>query len=129
MRHCDNNMPFQKKWFLKDIDNFINRSIEIARCDICNKEVVQLTETRISDNKIFVDIQTGKKAKRIINRERKKIDYIVTKPKSYAGGWIYGVNKERKNKYGKITSIKQYAYDYSTGSSKGLIRTNKIDSY
>ncbi len=122
-------MPFQKKWFLKDIDNFINRSIEIARCDICNKEVVQLTETRISDNKIFVDIQTGKKAKRIINRERKKIDYIVTKPKSYAGGWIYGVNKERKNKYGKITSIKQYAYDYSTGSSKGLIRTNKIDSY
>lgn len=129
MRHCDNNMPFQKKWFLKDIDNFINRSIEIARCDICNKEVVQLTETRISDNKIFVDIQTGKKAKRIISRERKRIDYIVTKPKSYAGGWIYGVNKERKNKYGKITSIKQYAYDYSTGSSKGLIRTNKIDSY
>lgn len=122
-------MPFQKKWFLKDIDNFINRSIEIARCDICNKEVVQLTETRISDNKIFIDIQTGKKAKRIINRERKRIDYIVTKPKSYAGGWIYGVNKERKNKYGKITSIKQYAYDYSTGSSKGLIRTNKIDSY
>ena len=122
-------MPFQKKWFLKDIDNFINRSIEIARCEICNKEVVQLTETRISDNKIFIDIQTGKKAKRIINRERKRIDYIVTKPKSYAGGWIYGVNKERKNKYGKITSIKQYAYDYSTGSSKGLIRTNKIDSY
>lgn len=119
-------MPFQKKWFLKDIDNFINRSIEIARCDICNKEVVQLTETRISDNKIFIDIQTGKKAKRIINRERKRIDYIVTKPKSYAGGWIYGVNKERKNKYGKITSIKQYAYDYSTSSSKGLIRTNKI---
>lgn len=129
MRHCDNNIPSQKKWFLKDIDNFINRSIEIARCDICNKEVVQLTETRMSDNKIFIDIQTGKKAKRIINRERKRIDYIVTKPKSYAGGWIYGVNKERKNKYGKITSIKQYAYDYSTGSSKGLIRTNKIDSY
>lgn len=129
MRHCDNNMPFQKKWFLKDIDNFINRSIEIARCEICNKEVVQLTETRISDNKIFVDIQTGKKAKRIISRERKRIDYIVTKSKSYAGGWIYGVNKERKNKYGKTTSIKQYAYDYSTGSSKGLIRTNKIDSY
>ena len=128
MRHCDNNMPFIKKWFLKDIDSFTNRTLEIGRCEICNKEVVQLTEIRISDNKKFIDIQTGKKAKNIIIRERKRIDYIVTKPKSYSG-WVYGVNKERKNKYGKITSIKQYAYDYSTSSSKGLIKINKVDCY
>lgn len=129
MRHCDNNMPFLKKWFLKNIDNFKNRTLEIGRCEICNKEIVQLTETRISDNKKFITVQSGKKAQIIIKREQKRIDYIITKSKTYARGWVYGVNKERKNKYGRITSIKQYAFDYQTNSSKGLVRTNKINDY
>lgn len=129
MRHCDNNMPFEKKWFLKNIDNFKSRTLEIGKCEICKKEIICLTEIRITDNKKFETIQSGKKAKNIIKRERKRIDYIITKTKTYARGWVYGVNKERKNKYGRITSIKQYAFDYQTNSSKGLVKTNKIDYY
>lgn len=122
MRHCSKNVSFYKKWFLKDTENFTNRCLEIAYCCICNNQVIQLTETRKSDNALFVDVQSGKKAKSIITRVRKKIDYTVTTPKNYSG-WIYGVNKERRNKRGKITSIKQYAYDYSTSLSKGLVKT------
>nr|DAN07842.1 MAG TPA: protein of unknown function DUF393 [Caudoviricetes sp.] len=129
MRHCDDSLPFFTKWFLLDIKDFKNRSLEIAFCPICNKEVVQLTEYRVSDNKKFVDVQAGTKAHKIKLREKKRLDYIVKKQNASSGGWIYGVNRERKNKQGFITAIKQYAYDYSSNKSKGLIKSKKTDLY
>lgn len=104
---------------LKDIKEFTNRILIIGKCPVCYTDIAALIEIRIADNKTFIDRFTGDNALKVIKRERKRLknkqDFNL---RNNLQGWIYGINKEHRNKFGEVTSIKQYSCDFKTGKKK-----------
>ena len=104
---------------LKDITNFKERRLLIGKCKRCSANLAMLVETRMHDNKVFIDRFVNEEAKKVIKRESKRLRY-----KQYFNnrndfqGWVYGLNVERKNKKNEVTGIKQYSCDFKTGSKK-----------
>jgi len=130
VRHCDIDFEDLDTWFLEDIKDFKDRTLIIGKCPTCKKDVVILKEIRISDGRVFENIQAGDKAEVIAKREKKRIVYTSRQNRSYSSGWIYGVNTEirhkKGNKKGQVSMIRQYSYDYATNKSKGKIRQVKV---
>lgn len=102
-------------WFLEGTKDFCNRKLLLGRTPQKHKTVVSLIETRIADAKVFVDTQAGLKAEKIIHNERSRILYtrqdVILSKKGKPYGWIYGDNREVRNKKGEVISIKQYSCD------------------
>lgn len=125
LRHCDINIDELDVWFLADINGFTKRTLKIARCYNCKRELVELTELRMSDNQVFLNVLEGEEARNTARRERKRISYTLRQTLKYPDKWIYGVNKERHNKFGNVTSIVQYACRCD-GKKKVLLKTIKV---
>lgn len=116
MRYCRCGSDILNKnirvWELKDTKDFTNRKIAIADCK-CGNHVADLYQKRITDGQIFINEYQGTEAIKVIAREAKQlISETYKTPKQALTGWIYGVNKEIKNKEGKVTQIRQYAASF-----------------
>lgn len=121
---CGNSIDKVELWILKDFKDFEARKLVFGLCHKCHKPVVSLKEKRIPDNKIFCKTVTGNDAMRIINTETKRMlcKYYKIETQSLQG-WLYGVNKEIKNKDGITTQIRQYASDFR-GNKKLIKKIN-----
>ena len=121
---CNKIISKFEVWILKDIPNFYSRKLVIANCPKCRKLQLALIEKREKDKKVFVNKIADKNVSKVLLNEKNRLlcRYFDVKDDSF--GWIYGVNKEIKNKNGKITQIRQYASDFN--GNKTLIKKVKI---
>ena len=112
---CCTQISHSEIWVLKDIENFTERKLAYAVCPKCKDAVITLIEKRISDGKIFINANIkGINAVKTLYREKKRVLAQVPQVKmSDLFGWIYGTNKEIRNKKGEITQIRQYSTDFS----------------
>ena len=115
MRHCCKFEAFDI-WYLKDTEDYTNRTLFIGDCPICNKHVVELIQKNIKTNSISSIKKVGESAiqftKDVTNDlvySRNKLNSMKFKPKPY--GWRYGVNKLKKSKNGE-EFLEQYAVDF-----------------
>jgi len=123
--HCSVKFKQEETWYLKDNKNFCNRRLEIGICPLCEYDIVAFIETRISDKKEFIQIETEYKALDIVEHckcEVKRADKTVPKGRLY--GFVYGVNKEIHNRKGEVTKIRQRACDWQ--GQKVLVRETKV---
>ena len=116
MRHCCEFNAFDI-WYLKDNEEFSNRTLYFGNCPICGKHVSFLIQRKIKTNSFLTIKKVGDSAKSFVSSlakektaSRNEINKMKLNPKPY--GWRYGVNKEKKSKDGKI-SIEQYAKDFN----------------
>lgn len=105
---------------LEDITGFSERLLITGVCKACNSKIASLIEIRNSDNKVFIDSFSGAEAINVIKRERKRLKNKTLCHKYK--GFVYGKNKEIRNKKGEVTQIRQYASDYATGK-RTLVKT------
>lgn len=112
---CNNKIKCGEVLILNDIKGFTARKLYKAKCPKCKDDVVTLIETRVSDNKMFVNANiTGLEAVKVLYREKKRILATLPDIKSdVLFGWIYGHNVEIRNKNKQVTQIRQYAKDFS----------------
>lgn len=106
---------------LKDLPEFYNRILIIGKCNACFEDIASLIEIRKSDDKVFIDSYYGDNAIKIIAREKRRIKNKFSSGHNYSS-FVYGINKEIRNKKGEVIKIRQYATDYLT-STKTLIKT------
>lgn len=124
---CDKSINHYDTWLLKDIKEFKDRSLFTALCPICKKMIAALSEKRISDNQKFLDIHYGSDALKIIKNESKRfISKYYAVDTTFIHGWLYGVNKEIKNKNGEIVQIRQYASDFN--NNKTLVKKKSLNN-
>ena len=110
---CNQKISSGELWILKDIKNFTARKLYKAICPICGEDVVQLIKKRIQDNKIFCNNLNNIEAVKTIYREKKRrITVIPSIEHDNLYGWIYGVNKEIRNKRNDVTQVRQYSSDF-----------------
>ena len=115
MRHCCKFDAFDI-WYLKDTDDYTNRTLFIGVCPICKKQVAELIQKNINTNSLITIKKVGETALKYTKEARKdlvssrndtnKMKFI---PKPY--GWRYGVNKLKKDKSGKEI-LEQYSMDF-----------------
>lgn len=119
---CNKQLKYYKLWLLQDIKGFTDRAMFIVKCSKCRTLTVALKETRISDNKIFINkIPNELLALKTIARESKRIiREHISSDSSTLKGWIYGTNTELKNKNGEVIQIRQYSTDFN--QNKHLIK-------
>lgn len=119
--YCNNKVSFNEEWILQDIKGFTERKMAVAKCPICSKYHAFLSEKRTYDNKIFSQKIENKFVKKVLKREALRIlqrNYFVNSLS--LNGWIYGINKEIKNKRGEITQTRQYSSDFK--GNKKIVR-------
>lgn len=89
-------------WYLFDNWQFTERKLFVGKCSKCKKSVIQLVETRKTDNKIFSQLEVGEKAEKIAEKLLEQIDYTREDREEKKGkpfGFSYGkAKKEIKNK-------------------------------
>ena len=105
---------------LKSLEEFEFRFLIIGFCFNCKTKIIELVEKRTSDNKVFISKYYGDVAEKIVKREKKRLKNRLIEANKFRG-FVYGINKEIRNKKGEITQIRQYAADYSSGE-KELIK-------
>lgn len=116
-------------WFLESTKDFNERKLLLGKTQN-NKTVVSLVEKRIVDGKVFVDVQSGAKAEKIIHNERNRVLYtrqealLSKKGKPY--GWTYGENKEIHNSKGEVIAIRQKRCDYFGNSE--IVKEYKLNN-
>lgn len=100
-KSCKGSVRPINYWYLFDNAQFDHRIAILGECKKCGQDVVLLSEQRISDGKVFNDLQVGKKATHIIDLIINQIDYIYDdiKPKEVPFGWKYGKAVKLKNGY------------------------------
>lgn len=122
LEHC-NNVRFGTYdiWFLRNIENsnksktFINRKLFFGLCPSCRKRIAVLESYRKSDNKYFYTqaVEGTKQFANMVMAEQSKIVYTLqdtmNQKNTLGDGWVYGINKEIKNKQGEVTQVRQYA--------------------
>ena len=110
MRHCCAFEPFDV-WFLKNNEDFSERKLSFGTCPICNIPLAVLVQYD-NLNKCFSSIKKlGITAEKFVKSFNKEKDFSMSdlnrqKFKSNTYKWVYGVNKQLKNK------IRQYAKDF-----------------
>ncbi len=127
-KNCNEKSIITEVQELNDINGFTDRLLFIGNCGACNHSLATLVEFRISDDKVFIDNFSGSEADKVIKREKRRLkNKQVYNDDIKFHGWVCGCNVERKNKKGKVTSIRQYACDFRTGRRRfeKLILTNK----
>lgn len=95
-------------WLLSDLKDFKNRKLFIGYCPQCKIKVVRLEETRIIDNRVFIQTKIKRKAERLIKNCKKTV--IQTRksiPKGKLCGFVYGLNTEIHNNKGQVIKIRQ----------------------
>lgn len=106
---------------LNDLPEFYERVLIIGKCRVCSETIASLIEVRKKDDKVFVDSFFGQHALKVIKREQKRIKCRNTDGHRFHG-FVYGLNKEIKNKKGEVVKVRQYASDFLTGKTK-LMKT------
>lgn len=126
MEHCVKFNAFDT-WYLHDIKDFTNRTLTLGRCPKCKKQVVVLNETHIQTKKEYSNVFTEFKALEVIKNERKRVNYtaLEIKTKNITLGFRFGLNKERRNKQNKVSSIKQFSCDFN--GNKQLVKKLKVN--
>lgn len=122
MRHCCEFNPADI-YYLRDNDLYSNRKLAIGFCPNCDKPVCELIEWRFDG--VFNRVScSGLKANDLMLKCKDDIIYSLrecnyAKFKSKPFGWVYGINKQYKNKNQEV--VKQYACDFY--GNKELIKT------
>lgn len=123
MRHCC-QFKADEIYFLEESNLYVNRTLYIGFCPICEKPVAELVEISFTGSPIRIRA-SGLKAndlmlslKEQIVYSMKECNYRKFKYKPY--GWKYGVNKSVKIN-GK-EYLKQYAKDFY--GNKELIKVS-----
>lgn len=108
MFHCTKFKSYNT-WYLDSIDNFEKRVLKFGVCPVCSKLVVELIEVRKTDNETFCDRATGERLKKIVDRERLRLQFQARDSyiKKTLYGWRYGLNLQDKK-----GNLKQYAVDF-----------------
>ena len=81
MQHCNVKFKSGDVWFLEDLKsndpnkNFKERRLLVGTCPHCEKDLVSLVETRVSDGEYFVNTVWGKKAQKMMQQETPRIIY------------------------------------------------------
>jgi len=123
--HCSIKFKQDETWHLKNNKDFYDRRLEIGICPDCERDIVILIETRISDNEVFMQQEVDEKALNLMKKcKNQVIKAHKTVPKGRLFGFIYGLNTERHNKDGKVTSINQRSCDWQGHTAK--VRTIKV---
>lgn len=115
MRHCCKFDAYDI-WYLKDSDEFVNRTLFIGVCPICNKRVAELSQRNIKTN-VYLTIKKVGESAGVFTASflkdraysRNALNRMNAKSKPY--GWRYGVNKEKKKKDGTLY-VEQYSVDF-----------------
>ena len=100
---------------LKDSNYFENRLVFKALCSKCGEKYGMFLEIRKDDKMSFFSKLTEIELLELLKREKRNILKYDKYDKSQFGAWVYGVNKEIKNKSGKTIKIRQYGADYKSG--------------
>ncbi len=115
MRHCCEFDAYDI-WYLKDNENFTNRTLFIGDCPRCQKHVVVLMQKNAKTNTFMTIKKVGETALKFSHNlisdiiySRNNVNMMKFKSKPY--NWRYGVNKEKKDKDGNII-LEQYAKDF-----------------
>ena len=115
MRHCCEFDSYDI-WYLENTADFSDRVLYFGTFPICQKNVSTLIQRNIKTNVFITVKKVGDSAinfikncsgEKIFSRNEVNKMKITSKPYS----WVYGINKEKKNKDGTI-SINQYATDF-----------------
>ena len=119
MRHCCEFDAFDI-WYLKDNEEFSNRTLFIGDCPICGKHVCVLSQRKIKTNAFMSVKKVGESTADFIcglikDKLYAKSDINKMKFASKPFGWRYGVNKIASSKNGDKT-IEQYAVDFNGNS-------------
>lgn len=103
-------------WFLCETNQFKNRKLLIGKCPVCQKNIAKLIETRIIDEKVFVQTFFGKNS---IEKLCEKLNHQViitaqqiTIKKNSPFGFCFGVNKEIHNNKGQLILTRQKRCDW-----------------
>ena len=117
LTHCNMTIRPYDVWFLFDNATDKNRRLLLVRCPHCKKDIVSLIEERKSDNRIFVQTESGDKATALIDRAIVKNDVVYTAEelkiqKGRPFGLCYGDNKEIHNNKGEVIKIRQSRCDW-----------------
>lgn len=107
---------------LKDKTDFDSRKIVVGLCPIHHRPIVTLIERRIFDKTVFKSENiTGNHAMKILNREFKNILHKIPRVSSeQLKGFVYGINKECKDKEGNVVKVEQYSVDFY--GTKNLVK-------
>lgn len=115
MRHCCQFDAFDI-WYLKDDDEFTNRTLFIGNCPRCNKHIVELYQKNKKTNTVVKIKKVGdssiaftKQLASSLIYSRNAVNRMKFKPKPYS--WVYGLNKEKKDKNGNVV-YEQYSADF-----------------
>ncbi len=114
MRHCNSVFCADDIWFLQDRDNFIKRSLYLASCPICNKNMALYVHYDEKSKEWHEKYYYSGGVEKIKSRLKKDLLYTKLGFKNkYKTPWgfIWGDNREIRRK-GKIIGIKQYACDF-----------------
>lgn len=110
MIHCTNFTPIDV-WLLVDNELFKNRKLSFGICPICQKPIAILVQFNCSKNDFEIIRKTGFESNKFVEglKNQKYISVLKnckSKLKSSTYKWVYGINKELKNK------TRQYAKDF-----------------
>jgi len=113
---CGTNIHKASVIDLKDIKDFRKRKILTGKCPHCHNIVLSLSETRISDGKVFINENLyGKQAFNLLFKEKANIITQSDLMHCKDIHWAYGQNVQVKNSKGEIVMIRQYAKDFRSG--------------
>ena len=115
MKHCCEFDAFDV-WYLKDNEDFCNRTLFIGNCPICKKHVAELEQKNSKTHTNVKIKKCGEAAtKFIVSLLSDKVSSLrnINKMKftSKPFGWRYGVNRQIVDKSGNKT-VEQYAMDF-----------------
>lgn len=123
LKCCKQIINSGELWILQDFKGFTKRKLLKGKCTICGDDVCMQIMTNASTNKTYFNVYTGIEAVKTIYREKKRIITTFPNIKSSAlFGFVYGINKEIRNKKGEVTQIRQYSTDFKT-NKKILTKT------
>ena len=127
---CGKKIKKGELWFLQDFNGFIERKLYTSKCPYCGDNVVTITETKIDKNGQTTTYTrhsiNGIEAVKILYREKKrklKVQYDIKPNTLY--GWIYGINRQYRNKKGDVIKIKQYSSDFS--GNKEIVKFIRVN--
>ena len=101
---------------LNDNEVCENRLIFKSFCPKCGQEIATYLEIRKCDKMAFFKKKNQDELRNLIKKEKRNI--IFFEKYNNCTGWRYGVNKEIRNKNGKILKIRQYGADYKTNKTE-----------
>lgn len=103
---------------LRDSNYFENRLVFKASCTKCGENYGMFLEIRKDDKKSFFSNLNQFELSQIIKKEKRNIIKYDKYDNLQNSAWRYGINKEIKNKNGRIVKIRQYGADYKSGIKK-----------